>query len=304
MSGSNPWDAEWEVSEVLAKHLVYSQFPQLSQESVRLFGHGWDNTVYLVGDRYVFRFPRRSIAVPLLETEGKLLPMLADRITIPYSKPLFYGAGTSEYPPPFLGYDYLPGTYPIGLTDGQRLSSARTLAKFLKELHAFPVLTARENGAPSDHRNLTDLASRKEKMVRHLADLKGYIRGEDYRLISDYLQQLTTDRVEPKEVFLHGDLHFKNMLVDEKGRISGIIDWGDINIGHPACDLNVAYSFLPPAARTSFFQVYGGIDGETKLLARLIAVFIPMMILHQAVTDRDEAIADEAINNIRRALAD
>lgn len=304
MTDENPWDAEWAVSESLAERLIHGQFPQLSGEPVRILGHGWDNTVFLVGKKYVFRFPRRSIAVALLETEGRMLPKLAKTVSVPYSKPLFFGEGTSEYPHPFLGYDYLPGSYPVGLTDDQRTRSARTLGTFLKDLHAFPLHTARENGVRRDHRNLTNLASRKEKMTGYLAGLNGRIREEDYRLIANYLEGLAVDRVQPKEVFLHGDLHFKNMLVDDRGQITGVIDWGDINIGHPACDLNIAYCFLPPAARTAFFQAYGEIDEETKLLARLIAVFIPMMILLQAIDDQDEIIAEEAIQNIRRALAD
>ncbi|WP_010268212.1 phosphotransferase [Paenibacillus senegalensis] len=103
---------------------------------------------------------------------------------------------------------------------------------------------------------------------------------------------------------LHGDLHFKNMLVNENGIVSGIIDWGDLSVGHPACDLSVAYSFLPQYARGVFFETYGVADEETKLLARLIAVYIPALILMQAVDDGNEAIATEAKSNIMRALSD
>jgi aminoglycoside phosphotransferase (APT) family kinase protein len=94
------------------------------------------------------------------------------------------------------------------------------------------------------------------------------------------------------------------MLVDENGRVSGIIDWGDINIGHPACDLNVVYSFLPPDARSNFFKEYGYVDEQTKMLARLIAIYIPILIMMQAIDDKDERLVDEAKANIKRALAD
>ncbi|MGK5507695.1 phosphotransferase [Brevibacillus formosus] len=60
------------------------------------------------------------------------------------------------------------------------------------------------------------------------------------------------DRISTREVLLHGDLHVKNMLVDEAGQISGIIDWGDLNVGHPGADLNVVYSFLPAQAASHF----------------------------------------------------
>ena len=81
------------------------------------------------------------------------------------------------------------------------------------------------------------------------------------------------------------------MLVDDNGNLSGIIDWGDVNIGHPACDLSIAYSYLPPASRADFYDIYGEVDEETKILARMIAVYIPMLIFMQAIDDKDEAIA-------------
>ncbi|MBD3919671.1 phosphotransferase [Paenibacillus sp. PR3] len=304
MGGSNQWDAEWEVSKDLAYKLISSQFPQLASKSVEKLGHGWDNTVFLVGGEYVFRFPRRKVALSSLRMEGKILPKLKDYISIAYSLPMFFGEGDYNYPMPFLGYPYLSGEFPVGLTDKQRAYSATTLAQFLKGLHAFPVKVAQEIGVQHDHRNLTDIARRKEKMHNCISDLACHFSEEEYHAITNYLERLRTERVKQKNVFLHGDLHFKNILVDKNGKVSGVIDWGDVNIGHPACDLNVVYSFLPPDARADFFNVYGDVDEETKILARLIAMYIPTGIMMQAVDDKDERLLNEAKTNIIRALAD
>lgn len=304
MTNVNPWDADWEVSEPLVRTLILRQFPQLSSMPIKLIGCGWDNMVFRVGDDFVFRFPRRNVAVELIKKEGMLLPMLAAFLTIPYPKPVFYGEPTTDYPFPFLGYTYLPGTFPKGLTDEQRASSAVALATFLKNLHAFPPQRARENGIEQDHRNLLDIAQRKAKMQTFLSTLAVHISGEDRDAIANYLGQVVIDRISPREVLLHGDLHVKNMLVDEAGQISGIIDWGDLNVGHPGADLNVVYSFLQPHARQSFFQVYGEVDEETKILARMMAVYIPMLLWMQAIDHKDEIVAEEARMTIRRALAD
>jgi aminoglycoside phosphotransferase (APT) family kinase protein len=304
LGGSNLWDAEWEVSEELARKLITTQFPQLADLTIQQLGYGWDNTVYLVGDEIVFRFPRRKVAIDLLQMEGKILPLLEAYMPLPYSKPLYVGEASMEYPAPFLGYPYLAGKFPIGLTDEQRTLSVPILAQFLKRLHAFPLDLANENGIQHDHRNLTDIATRKEKMLSFLSDLSAHIREEDHLAIANYLEQLNIEPVKPRHIFLHGDLHFKNMLVNEQGIVSGIIDWGDMNIGHPACDLNVVYSFLPPDARGSFYAEYGDVDEETKRLARLIAVYIPMLIWMQAIDNEDAAVAEEARTIITRALSD
>ncbi|HBZ78979.1 MULTISPECIES: phosphotransferase [Brevibacillus] len=304
MTQANPWKAEWDVTQELAQALIYSQFPALSSMRVKRLGDGWDNTVYLVGAKYVFRFPRRKLAVELIGREGRLLPKLAPYVTLPYAKPLFYGEGTPEYPVPFLGYVYVQGEFPVGLTDEQRASSGPLLARFLKRLHAFPVAIAKENGVLADHRALLDVAARKAKMVQLLADPHLPFEESDRSLLMDYLHDLNAERLQPKEVFMHGDLHFKNMLVTPNGQIAGIIDWGDMCIGHPGCDLNIAYSFLPPEARDDFFREYGEVDEETKLLARLMAVYIPMLIYRQAKDTGDTRVAQEARDIIKRALAE
>ncbi|MDQ1234206.1 aminoglycoside phosphotransferase (APT) family kinase protein [Paenibacillus sp. SORGH_AS306] len=303
MGGTNLWDAEWEVNEEQARMLIGRQFPQLSSKQVKRLGWGWDNTVFLIGDEYVFRFPRRTIAVGSIRMEGELLPKLEAYMTIPYPKPLFYGEASDEYPVPFLGYTYVPGDFPIGLTEERRALSAETLAKFLRRLHEFPVQTALKYGVQQDHRNLTDIASRKVKLEGFLKKMVEHLSSEESGVIEAYISSLQKARVEAVNALLHGDLHFKNMLVNENGIVSGIIDWGDLSVGHPACDLSIAYSFLPPYARGVFFETYGGANEETKLLARLIAVYIPVLIFMQAVDDGNAAIAAEAKSNIMRSLS-
>jgi aminoglycoside phosphotransferase (APT) family kinase protein len=303
LMGQNLWDAEWEVTEPLVRLLLTRQFPQLSALKIQEIGNGWDNTVYRVGDEYVFRFPRRDIAIALLNTEAKILPKLENYITVPYAKPLFFGKESEDFPAPFLGYAYLPGNFPIGISDVVRMQSAATLARFLKNLHAFPVEIAQQEGVLSDQRNLADIAGRKNKMLNLLSNLTHYITQEELNEIEDYLQGIHLDRARHQHVLIHGDLHFKNMLVDDAGMLSGIIDWGDVNIGHPACDLSIVYSFLPPASREAFYDIYGEVDDETKILARMIAVYIPMLIFMQAIDDKDEAIALEAKSIIQRAIA-
>ncbi|RAV07272.1 phosphotransferase, partial [Paenibacillus contaminans] len=119
--------------------------------------------------------------------------------------------------------------------------SAETLAKFLRRLHEFPVQAALKCGVQQDHRSLTDIASRKVKLAGFLSKVVEHLSPEESGVIEAYISRLQTDRVEAVNAMLHGDLHFKNMLVNEKGIVSGIIDWGDLSVGHPACDLSVAY---------------------------------------------------------------
>jgi aminoglycoside phosphotransferase (APT) family kinase protein len=71
------WAAEVAVDEALARRLIGAQFPDLEVRSLSLLGQGWDMTVWLVDDRWVFRFPRRERVIPGLINEIAHLPRLA-----------------------------------------------------------------------------------------------------------------------------------------------------------------------------------------------------------------------------------
>lgn len=65
---------------------------------MRLLSEGWDNTVWLVDGRWVFRFPRREGVIPGIEREMVLLPRLAP---LPIPVPVF-GRPAEGYRWPFL----------------------------------------------------------------------------------------------------------------------------------------------------------------------------------------------------------
>ncbi len=77
------WAPDLDVSPEQARDLIAVQFPQIAPRSVERFGAGMDNLAYLVDEKYVFRFPRRAIAVPLLETEAAILPLIAPHLPVP-----------------------------------------------------------------------------------------------------------------------------------------------------------------------------------------------------------------------------
>lgn len=76
----------------LAGRLIARRFPELRGAPVERLASGWDNTVFLVGGDWVFRFPRRQMAIPGVEREIAVLPVLAPRLPLPVPVPRFAGA--------------------------------------------------------------------------------------------------------------------------------------------------------------------------------------------------------------------
>jgi aminoglycoside phosphotransferase (APT) family kinase protein len=84
------WTAEVVIDEGLVRRLL-AQFPELEIRSLRRLAEGWDNSVWVVDERFAFRFPRRAIAIPGIEREIAVLPTLAPLLPLPVPCPVFVG---------------------------------------------------------------------------------------------------------------------------------------------------------------------------------------------------------------------
>jgi aminoglycoside phosphotransferase (APT) family kinase protein len=91
------WSAEVVVDEGLVRKLL-SRFRELEVRRLRKLAEGWDNSVWVVDDRYAFRFPRRAIAIPGIEREIGVLPRLAPLLPLPVPRPVFVGSPTGGLP--------------------------------------------------------------------------------------------------------------------------------------------------------------------------------------------------------------
>ena len=76
-------------------------------------------------------------------------------------------------------------------------------------------------------------------------------------------------------VWMHGDPHPLNLLLDDAGALAGVVDFGDLCSGDPASDLAVAWLGFDGAGRAVFRGVcedLGGYDPAIWERARAWAV--------------------------------
>ncbi|MDR7241928.1 phosphotransferase [Priestia megaterium] len=294
----NAWDAEQIVSAPFAKTLIETQFPELAPTAISLLGYGFDNTVYQVNDRFVFRFPRRALAARLLQTENQLLPTLASQLPLSIAEPIFFGKPNAEYPWPFTGYHYVQGNPPARLTEEERIQSASVLARFLRTLHHYPYSKAQELGVPFDELNRLDMMKRKPVLEKYVKQMKERNLYSKQDILERYVNDIQEIHYQEKNVLVHGDLHIRNMIVNQNNIASGIIDWGDVHIGHPAVDLAIAYSFLPSKGRTRFLKEYGEVDEETHRLAKWKAVFTTVVLVAHSYDQGDKQTIEAALESL------
>ncbi|MGZ0203658.1 phosphotransferase, partial [Streptomyces sp. RM1] len=65
-------------------------------------------------------------------------------------------------------------------------------------------------------------------------------------------------------VWLHGDLHAANVLTAD-GTFCGVIDFGDLCAGDPACDLAAAWTLLPDGAADRCLAAYRPAPGPATV---------------------------------------
>lgn len=276
---TEPWAARHVVDPALASSLIESQFPDLAPVRVEPLGEGWDNTAYLVNESLVFRFPRRDVAVGLIETECRLLPRLRPQLPVAVPSPTWKGSPEPRYPWPFSGYRMLPGRTAdrAELDDASRAALARPLGQFLATLHAMAAEAAW--GLPLDTLGRLDGAKlagrvRASLEVLHRDEVVG--GPKSWREIADEAAAL---RAGSDLRVVHGDLYARHLILDDANRLSGVIDWGDVHLGDPAVDLSVAWSFLPPSGRIPFRDAYGPIEDGIWRLARLRALHYGIVLI-------------------------
>ena len=299
------WDPDITIDEALVRSLLAEQFPELDSTSARPLGVGWDNSVWIVEERWAFRFPHRAVAIPGVERELATLPRLAPLLPVPIPAPRFIGAPNDRFPWPFFGAPLLAGVEPADaeLTEFHRVELGATLGRFLRVLHTSETREAvdPERLLPVDPMRRADPAKRVPLARQLLAELEssGIARCPATGLLNDASRL----GASTETVYLHGDLHLRHVLVDG-GSLAGVIDWGDTCLGDPSIDLQIAWSLLSAEGRVRFFTEYGPIGEERALRARMLAVGLCAMLVKYAHAVAYPSLQTEALAGLERALID
>jgi len=294
------WDAELTVDEGLARRLLEEQFPDLASLPIVPLGAGWDNTVYTVGQDWVFRFPRREVVLPGFSLEIDFLPKLAPLLPFAIPVPERIGEPSDAFPWPFFGALKLPGVELGDAPETDRETLAVDLARFLTTLHRDEAVQAVGRPLPENWTRRADMKLRVPYVLDKLAELDALWRAPArVRALLEDARSLPPPR--PKAV-CHGDFHFRHVLVED-GRMRGVIDWIDLCRGEPALDLQIVWSVLPTDARPAFFAEYGDVDEETLLRARVIAFHLAAALLDYGHEEGLPALEREALASLDRAAS-
>jgi aminoglycoside phosphotransferase (APT) family kinase protein len=246
--------AEVEVSADLVRRLLADQHPDLARLPVEFLANGWDNELYRVGDGLVARLPRRALGAQIIMNEQRWLPGLAPRLPLPIPSPERTGVPGCGYPYSWSVVPYLPGVPAAQASSFDPEAAAAAVGGFLGALHV-----PAPADAPANPFRGVPLAERASTFAANLALIGGQVDRD--AVLRAWVAALTAPGFDGPPVWLHGDLHPANILVND-GQVSGVIDFGDITAGDPASDLSVAWMLLPSGCHDIFWSAYQAAGGR------------------------------------------
>jgi aminoglycoside phosphotransferase (APT) family kinase protein len=284
--------AEQQISADQARRLLVVQHPDLADLALVPMASGWDNTMLRLGEALALRLPRREVAVKLLLHEQRWLPQMRDRLPMQVPAPVRVGVAQDGYPWPWSVTPWIDGeTADLSPPNGEQ---GESLAAFLEALH-----TPAPFDAPRNPYRGVALAQRAEIFQNLVAKLRGrtpILGAQVYALWDDAL-------AAPNDVlptWIHGDLHPRNVLV-LGGRITGVIDWGDMAEGDRATDLAAVWMLLPQLeTRRRAVAACRSVSPATWIRAKGWALLFAVILLNAGLADdaRMAAIAERTINRL------
>jgi aminoglycoside phosphotransferase (APT) family kinase protein len=232
-------DDEIEIDEALVRRLVAAQFPDWAHLPLRrVEPSGTVNAIFRLGNDLSVRLPRIDGATTPGSRELEWLPKLAPLLPVEVPVPVAQGRPAAEYPWFWEIHTWVDGeTTPVGEIDA--IQAARDLAALVGTMQQLD-----PSGAPRG-RGIS-LAERDPSVRYWLARFEG-----DPIVRAEWERALAAPPWDGAPVWHHGDLDVRNWLVRD-GRISGVIDWGAMGVGDPACDVMVAWKLHSPEARDAF----------------------------------------------------
>jgi aminoglycoside phosphotransferase (APT) family kinase protein len=259
-------DTENEITADLIAELLREQHPDLAGLPLTFGARGWDNQLWRLGDDLAVRLPwATQDAGELLLKEHALLPAMAPRLPLRIPVPQRLGQPSERFPRPWIVTTWVAGEPADRVPAARGAEAADTLAAFLAALHQ-PAPDDAPAGRNGRGGPLTDIGEGFAQMLKETTD-RGLIAdpGAVGEVWDDALA--APDWTGPA-LWLHADLHPANVLTTD-GNFCGVVDFGDMCAGDPACDLAACWRLLPGGAIHRFQQRYSpAADAATLRRAR------------------------------------
>jgi len=276
----------------LVRRLIATQFPQWADLEIKpVEFSGWDNKTFHLGQHMTVRLPSHAEYSEQVEKEQYWLPKLASHLTLPIAMPLAMGKPTLKYPLHWSIYKWLEGSTASIERINDLSAFAKVLAEFLSSLQQCDATGGPLAGKHNFYRggDLATYDSETKHAIENLAD-KTYAKGAT----AVWNLALASTWQHPP-VWVHGDIAIGNLLVSN-GQLKAVIDFGQLGIGDPACDLAIAWTLFTGESREAFRSTLK-LDNATWARGRGWALWKALCWAFPGEKRIDWRVVDEVLND-------
>lgn len=290
---------EVDTDAALVARLLAAQFPQWADLLIEpVHSAGTDNAIYRLGDDMSVRLPRIERAAGQVDKEHRWLPRLAPHLPLAVPVPIAKGMPAQGYPWHWSICRWLTGENATIERIADLCQAAIAVAQFVAALQQIDPAGGPLPGAHNFGRGVP-LATRDVYTRTAIARLDGILDTDAVTMAWDAAPQTPPWELPP--VWIHGDLHGGNLLVTH-GQLSGVIDFGALGVGDPACDLMVAWTLFSGESRDAFREAVS-VDEATWARGRAWALSVALVALPYYL-DTNPVIVSSARHTIDEVLSE
>jgi aminoglycoside phosphotransferase (APT) family kinase protein len=276
--------------------LLAGQFPEWADLAIQpVVSYGTDHDIYRLGDHLAARLPRIGWATGQTAKEREWLPKLAPHLPLAVPVQLAMGDPAEGYPFAWSVYEWLPGENANG-TINDLNQAAVDLAAFVKALRSVDTTGVYPRPAGSRGAPLVELDEHVRRSIAELGD-----RIDTKAALRSWDESLDAPAWDGADVWVQGDLLPGNLLVVD-GRLSAVIDFGCLNVGDPACDLQPAWNVFGGDSRARYRAELDA-DEASWLRGRGWSLFQTVMALPY-YWDTNPGMVRQASHALAQVLAD
>ena len=286
------------IDVALVHHLVASQFPRWADLYVRPVARcGWDNRTFHLGEQMVVRLPSGQAYASQVEREQRWLPVLAPKLPLSIPEPVAMGEPDKVFPWKWSIYRWIAGEPADPANIVSLPAFAMNLAQFLLALQRIDSTGGPQPGSDNFYRGGSLLAYDRETREAIHA-LGEQIDGETATQVWQAgIEALWT----APSVWVHGDVSAGNLLITE-GRLSAVIDFGQLAVGDPACDLAITWTMFDAKNREAFRKMLH-LDAGTWARGRAWALW-KSLIIAAKIADTNAIEGKQCWSTIEKVLAE
>lgn len=285
------------------KNKIKKYFPDLKIKSLKLITVGYDHDVVIVNGKIIFRFIKGEKRSKEFLREIKFLDYFEKISKIPVPKYYFVSKDKS-----FGAYNSIEGSemgdsFFEKLKGKKRRELVKDLAIFLTQLHRIPIKKARTFRFSIPKGNL--IKHKRERFQKRKNTIFKFLNKKERDFLTHLYKNISKLLSHPSKTLVHLDLDRRHILINKKkGKITGVIDFGDIVIRDPASEF-YWFRMIGEKFTREIYEKYGGPKDDTFLLrTKYYAIMHLFEITYEGIEGRTKININKNIRLLKSLISE